>query len=55
MFRLQTPLPQRYTDATDDELAEMIGAARTELGQRVVILGHHYRARRGDALGGRKG
>ncbi len=42
MFRLQTPLPQRYADATDDELAEMIGAARTKLGERVVILGHHY-------------
>ena len=27
MFRLQTPLPGRYTDATDDELEAMIGAA----------------------------
>jgi quinolinate synthase len=42
MFRLQTPLPQRYTDATEEELAGMIGAARTKLGERLVILGHHY-------------
>ncbi|MGA8295659.1 MAG: quinolinate synthase NadA [Acidimicrobiales bacterium] len=42
MFRLQTPLPERYTSATDEELAEMIGAARAKLGERLVILGHHY-------------
>ncbi|MGB9113175.1 MAG: quinolinate synthase NadA [Acidimicrobiales bacterium] len=42
MFRLQTPLPGRYTEATDDELAAMIGAARAELGERMVVLGHHY-------------
>jgi quinolinate synthase len=42
MFRLQTPLPDRYTHASDDELAAMIGAARATLGDRLVILGHHY-------------
>jgi quinolinate synthase len=42
MFRLQAPLPERYTDATDEQLAEMIGAARASLGERLVILGHHY-------------
>jgi quinolinate synthase len=42
MLRLQTPLPERYRIATDDELAEMIGAARAALGTRVFILGHHY-------------
>jgi quinolinate synthase len=42
MFRLQTPLPERYADATDEELAGMIGTARAALGDRVVILGHHY-------------
>lgn len=42
MFRLQTPLPERYTDATDEQLEEMIGAARAILGERAVILGHHY-------------
>ena len=42
MFRLQAPLPDRYTQASDDELVAMIGAARAALGDRVVILGHHY-------------
>ena len=43
MFRLQEPLPDRYTRAPDDELVAMIGTARAALGDRVVILGHHYR------------
>ncbi len=42
MFRLQTPLPDRYTRAGDDELVDMIGTARATLGKRLVILGHHY-------------
>ncbi len=42
MLRLQAPLPERYTAATDDELAAMIGAAKSALGSRVFILGHHY-------------
>ncbi|HEU5152610.1 MAG TPA: quinolinate synthase [Iamia sp.] len=42
MIRLQTPLPERYTDATIDELHDRIGAARTTLGDRLFILGHHY-------------
>ncbi len=42
MFRLQAPLPDRYTHASEDELVAMIGAARATLGRRVVILGHHY-------------
>src|ERR1700684_60364 len=42
MLRLQTPLPERYTSATEDELAGMIGAAKAALGSRVFILGHHY-------------
>jgi quinolinate synthase len=42
MLRLQTPLPERYTDASSDELAAMIGAAKSSLGERVFILGHHY-------------
>ncbi len=42
MLRLQTPLPERYRDASDDELAEMIGAAKAALGDRLFILGHHY-------------
>jgi quinolinate synthase len=42
MLRLQAPLPERYSAATDDELAAMIGAAKTALGSRLFILGHHY-------------
>src|SRR5262252_8173971 len=42
MLRLQAPLPDDYTLATDDELAERIAAAKAELGERLVILGHHY-------------
>jgi quinolinate synthase len=42
MLRLQSPLPERYSAATDDELAGMIGRARAALGSRLFILGHHY-------------
>ena len=42
MFRLQAPLPERYTAATDDDLATMIGDAKAALGSRLFILGHHY-------------
>ena len=42
MLRLQAPLSERYTAATDDELATMIGTAKAALGDRVFILGHHY-------------
>ena len=33
---------ERYLAMPDAELSERIDAARTELGPRVVILGHHY-------------
>ena len=42
MLRLQAPLPDDYTLATDDELVERIAAAKATLGDRLVILGHHY-------------
>jgi len=42
MLRLQTPLPDRYRDATPGELDAMIGAAKESLGERLFILGHHY-------------
>src|SRR6187549_2697861 len=42
MLRLQAPLPERYVEASDDELAERIAAAKATLGERVFILGHHY-------------
>ncbi|MGH9047737.1 MAG: quinolinate synthase NadA [Acidimicrobiales bacterium] len=42
MIRLQGALPERYTTASPEELAEWIGSAKRSLGERVLILGHHY-------------
>ena len=42
MLRLQAPLPDDYTLATDDELVERIAAAKESLGDRLLVLGHHY-------------
>ena len=42
MVRLQAPLPDRYTTATSDDLETMIRVARANLGERLMILGHHY-------------
>jgi quinolinate synthase len=42
MLRLQAPLPDRYTLATPEELEEWIAAAKATLGEKVLILGHHY-------------
>src|SRR4051812_40987716 len=42
MLRIQSQLPERYTLASDDELARRIGDAKAALGERVFILGHHY-------------
>ncbi len=58
MLRLQAPLADRYTTATPDELRAMIGAAKSELGAKLLILGHHYQRdevmewadRRGDSF-----
>jgi quinolinate synthase len=36
------PLPERYLGLSDEEMAARIAAARRELGDRLVILGHHY-------------
>ena len=41
MLRLQSPLPERYVDATPDQLADWIAAAKAVLGRRVFVLGHH--------------
>ncbi|MGO3146382.1 MAG: quinolinate synthase NadA [Leucobacter sp.] len=38
----QGPLPARYRDASDEDLDTWIRAAKTELGDRVRILGHFY-------------
>ena len=42
MFRLQTPLPERYAAADDAALERMIADAKAALGQRLFVLGHHY-------------
>jgi quinolinate synthase len=42
MLRLQAPLPDSYTLASEDELVARIAAAKAVLGSRLVILGHHY-------------
>jgi quinolinate synthase len=42
MLRLQAPLPDRYTLASPDELDGWIGDAKRELGERLLVLGHHY-------------
>ncbi len=38
----QTPLPPTYSEATEGDLRTRIAAAKTALGRRVCILGHHY-------------
>ncbi len=38
----QPPLPDRYLAMSDDALAEAISARRRELGDDLLILGHHY-------------
>jgi quinolinate synthase len=42
MLRLQTPLDERYTAAAASALEERIAAAKSALGDRLFILGHHY-------------
>ncbi|MDQ1439227.1 MAG: quinolinate synthase [Acidimicrobiaceae bacterium] len=59
MLRLQSPLPDRYSKAAPEDLAEWIAAARAALGDRLLILGHHYQRdevmrwadHRGDSFG----
>jgi quinolinate synthase len=42
MLRLQAPLPDRYTLASMEELEGWIADAKQSLGERLLILGHHY-------------
>ena len=42
MLRIQAALPERYTKAGPDALASWIEAAKSSLGSRLMILGHHY-------------
>ncbi len=59
MVRIQGALPDRYVSAGPDELASWIAAAKAELGDRLLILGHHYQREevmrwadsRGDSFG----
>ena len=41
-MRLQIPLPDAYTLATPDELEARIRGAKQTLGERLLILAHHY-------------
>jgi quinolinate synthase len=41
-IRERQPLPEAYLGLSDDEMALRIAAARAALGERLVILGHHY-------------
>jgi quinolinate synthase len=41
-LRLQRPLADRWTLASAEELEESIKTSKTALGDRLLILGHHY-------------
>lgn len=41
-IRIQVPLEEHYSRASDDELRQRIRDARTLLGEKLIILGHHY-------------
>ena len=57
--RIQGALPDRYTAATPAELESWIAGAKATLGDRLLILGHHYQREevmrwadaRGDSFG----
>jgi len=57
--RIQGALPDRYTAATQDQLQSWIADAKATLGDRLLILGHHYQREevmrwadaRGDSFG----
>ncbi|HUS61371.1 MAG TPA: quinolinate synthase NadA [Acidimicrobiales bacterium] len=59
MLRLQAPIPDLYTKATPEDLADRIARAKAALGDRLLILGHHYQREdvmrwadfRGDSFG----
>ncbi len=38
----QPPLPPKYNDLTEDEMADAIAQRKLALGSRLAILGHHY-------------
>ena len=44
------PLPDAYLGLSDEEMEVRIAAARAALGDRLVILGHHYQRDEVDPL-----
>ena len=42
MIKIAASMPAEYRDASSDELARRIAAAKESLGSRLLILGHHY-------------
>ena len=55
MFRLQPPLPDDYSRATADDLHRRVVSARSRLGRRLVILGHHYQREEGIQFADKRG
>jgi len=59
MIRLQSQLPDDYSRASEEDLGRRVTAAKEALGERLVILGHHYQRHdviafadaRGDSFG----
>ncbi|MDA8038802.1 MAG: quinolinate synthase NadA [Actinomycetota bacterium] len=59
MIRLQTPLPDEYGLASEEQLSERVTRAKEQLAGPLVILGHHYQREevisfadaRGDSFG----
>lgn len=41
-LRMQVPLPEHYSRADDDSLRSNISEAKNQLGDSLIILGHHY-------------
>ncbi|MGQ0743526.1 MAG: quinolinate synthase NadA [Acidimicrobiales bacterium] len=58
-FRIQPSLPHEYLKASPEDLARRIATAKSALGDRLMILGHHYQRHevmawadaRGDSFG----
>jgi quinolinate synthase len=42
MLRIQRALPDAYAEASPEDLARRIAAAKEALGRRLLVLGHHY-------------
>jgi len=42
MLKIAASMPSEYRDASAQELASRIAAAKADLGDRLLILGHHY-------------